>query len=231
MRNPKLAIQWQRSCRALWTAVLAVSLAACAMTPQELREANDTPEGTTRPEPAKQVARVPAPSPPPVVRPAPQQAAPQSLKDKYDTCVNLLGAAECTDLKQRLDVATRTPGPPHERLATTIAPQSSSPPVVQSAPQQAAPSSEHSSADHQIDLATAPRPQVVLRNELEQPANEKGSSSADGFAALAVAVLDAFAASKAYGTAPAPVFVPPSNINVHCTSQALGGGIVTTSCN
>jgi hypothetical protein len=40
--------------------------------------------------------------------------SPRSLQDKYDTCVNLLSAAGCTDLKQRLDEATRAQGTTHK---------------------------------------------------------------------------------------------------------------------
>jgi TPR repeat protein len=45
----------------------------------------------------------------------------QALKDKYDACVTLLGAAECTDLEQRLDEATRAQGPTHEQVGAPMA--------------------------------------------------------------------------------------------------------------
>ena len=70
------------------------------------------------------------------------------------------------------------------------------------------------------------QPQPVVREASQQPVSQD-SSSGDKWVALAVAALNVFAASKGYGTAPAPVFIPPPAINVHCTSQMVGQTALT----
>ena len=72
-------------------------------------------------------------------------------------------------------------------------------------------------------------PQPAARDEPEPAAREE-SSSEGAWLALATAVLNAFAASKGYGTAPPPVFVPPRAISVHCTTM-VNGQMAFTNCN
>lgn len=64
--------------------------------------------------------------------------------------------------------------------------------------------------------------QPVARQAPQQPPREDSGGSGGDWAAAAEAVLSIFVASKGYGTAPPPVFIPPRSITVHCNSQMLG---------
>jgi Sel1 repeat len=78
-------------------------------------------------------------------------------------------------------------------------------------------------------VPAAPPQPPVARDEPQQSDREE-SSSGGAWLALATAVLNAFAASKGYGTAPPPMFVPPRAISVHCTTL-VNGQTAFTNCN
>jgi len=125
------------------------------------------------------------------------------------------------------------PVPPSEVMPAKPAKQLAQAQVQQQAQQVLQQPSQPVSPQPVQQVAQQPAQQVsqpAVRQVSQQSVREE-SNAVNGLVELAVAILTVFAASKSYGTAPPPVFIPPPTINIHCTSQLVGRTTAFTNYN
>jgi hypothetical protein len=153
------------------------------------------------------------------------EASTHTLQTAYDNCVHLFAATECTELQQRLRMATQPQGPTHDAIAAMTPTKSSAPPK------------QEARVMTQTQVPAAP-PRSIIPDTPQQSSRVEGRSV--DWVGLATLALNIFAAAKGYNTAPGPVFIAPrpvhaapppaSAVSVHCTSTSLGGTVMT-NCN